>query len=313
MVLKMHYLNDKLAYYCVGNEAKKLNSLRACICVTDKCNSCCWYCSRGCYDQTNTRDLDPKLFDRIIDFIKFQEKDFIDLSFSGGEPTLNSNLRKYIEIAKERIPRVKIEILTNLLMPYEYYEELPPETKLWASYHTVSVKDEEKWFEKAKKLSPINVVLVATGDNLDEVARLYKKYSPYFLYRLDIHPITQLRHSSMFKKFNDINTVKYNDTIEFKYHKHRAKVFRKDGKDISENFVEIRNFKGMFCYGEATIMMDGNIYLCPYTTKPVYNVNSQLKKINFWVYCLYNYCCLSGDNLRLSLKEYSKMYKEGKI
>lgn len=103
---------------------KERKKLEFDIIINSNCNlNCC-----SCFRQAPLCSNDPRVYDleifkKDLEQIKKLNFDIESLTLSGGEPLINKNLFKYVEIIRELYPDVFLKIFTNGL----YLEKCPEE------------------------------------------------------------------------------------------------------------------------------------------------------------------------------------------
>lgn len=253
--------------YCLIEEEKQLKTCAVRLVLTNICNMDCWYCPFHSKAKGNSpTSVDDVLWERILEFIKIQDKEYVTFMFTGGEPTAHPKIKEYIlqlmDIYKDKI---NIQVNTNISFDTKYYDNhFPKKTvDMLVSYHTGYVKDPEDFFDKVKFLEQwhnIRVHLMLEKENQEEIKEIYLKYRDSNFSNsytgIDIVPIHEFQDDPDFKNitwfdkeerhFGHLTNI---DT--------EAKVIPKDGGWLSH-----RNFKGMLCSGEHIIMGNGNVYHC---------------------------------------------------
>jgi MoaA/NifB/PqqE/SkfB family radical SAM enzyme len=307
-------VSNDLDYYCVGDEQAKLNKLSTYVFVTTKCNALCWYCSAGCHDQSHAENMQPDVFENYIQLLKLQKKEHLHLSLAGGEPSLNPHLSDYITYALKEIPDIQISVMTNLIKPVEYYQNLPEAARFAPSYH--SVASDEDWFDKAYILNDRidNITMIVTKENFEQIKYLYAKYYEKFGDKLDLFRIFQLYDTPEYSSMKESKMLIRDRNVETNRLGPRAKILLKDGTDVTEKFLNHTNYKGMFCYSEIVLKTNGDVLCCYADKQPRINVlKNELRKINLWSYCNCEFCCYESDAFRCSLEQYAKRVREEKI
>ena len=81
--------------------------------IAEHCNLSCKYCCHfSCIAQKEFYDLDK--FKQDIDRMSFVfDKKLAELQLFGGEPLLNPQINKYIELSRQYFPKTRINIITN--------------------------------------------------------------------------------------------------------------------------------------------------------------------------------------------------------
>ena len=178
--------------------------------VTRACNAKCTYCD-VIYESTGkpmkSRIVNQDEFDKVLEFIDFQDSPFrpnLNLSFFGGEPTINPNLNHFIEKSHIHFKgkrNLDLQMTSNLIKPIEYFVDLG-HVRTAASLHTEQIKESStEWFKKVNLLHERNmlqhVVMMLTKSNIDEIIQLYKEYADQF--KCIVVPIDQFMSSDEYE------------------------------------------------------------------------------------------------------------------
>jgi hypothetical protein len=221
-------------------------------------------------------------FEGLLDFIEAQEPDELDFEFFGGEPTVHPCLRFMAERIIHRFGDilVRLEILTNLIQPIDYYKSFPEGTKFSCSYHMSG--SGVMWLDKVLKLHELGMIadvkMVMTPGNEIYVAVLYmahlEDFKDFDVY--EILPQEQLEGTPWAVGLKD----KYKDCIF----------------DYIGDYKPRTNFKGMVCTAGYKVSQDGDVYHCwkkfnDPESRPLLNAFDEIsKKLNPYHICSYSDC-----------------------
>lgn len=280
------------------------------------CNYNCPYCTQ--HTNENFSAINRHSIMKIIKFLKLQNFDKLELTFTGGEPTLNKDLEYYINLFKKEFEYIHICVISNLTAPISTYLNLDIDEYL-ISYHSEFIKSPASWVKKLRniltngKVSPdnINVALMYHRNNSDLIEQMYNKYKnilPKNTHFANIHTEEELIFS---KSKDDIA----NEIIRYNTKDNLSKMILK-GKCISkENYFNYRNFKGMICGTGFIISPDLKVYKCwqEYGLgKVIFDLVKQAPKyIQRWFLCTYNKECCDGFHYpKYSLNYFTKHNKK---
>jgi len=253
--------------YSLTTEERHLQTCAVRVVLTNICSMECWYCpfhskAKG---QTPT-SVDDILWKRILEFIKVQDKEYVDVIFTGGEPTAHPKLKDYIyqlmDLYKDKI---NIQVNTNITFDIDYYDKnFPKKTiDMLVSYHPEYVGDTAGFFEKIKFLEQwhnIRVHMMLEKNNQENLKQTYFKYKKEKFKNsythLDVVPIHEFQYDPEFEKVDwyDKDERHFGHLPDIQT---EAEVIPKKG-----NWLYHRDFKGMMCSGENIIMGNGNVYHC---------------------------------------------------
>ena len=284
-------------------ESTKANFNKTCVIetsITSICTYKCWYCHwvelKDKYYSFSKRYIQPDEFDKIIEFIKLQDKEFVDFHFYGGEPTLNENLPDYIEKLYNAFPKINVSLTTNAFKDIEYFDRLDNRVVISTSLHTDYVNTDEKikiWIEKVLKISNVkDIRLMLQPNNVDMILRTKELYKD--IDKIIISPIYQMGDYDFLddiKKQYDIDMVG----------------FRKN--DYSNNPT---SFKNMVCSTGFTVRENGDLYKCwsCMFKKPIMNIfNDKINKMSTFSLCTCDRCGNEREHDCYSLPYYAKMVK----
>lgn len=273
---------------------------------TENCNLKCYYCSRDCNTNVTHPYCNMDEFEGLLDFVAAQNPDEIDFEFFGGEPTLHPQLHFMTQRVVDRFGEkvVRLEILTNLLQPIDYYKAFPKGTKFSCSYHSKGL-DGWVWMEKVMELYELDLIadvkMVMTPENELYITDLFMEYledsDGFNVY--EILPQEQLEGSP------------WAEGLKEKYSQH---IF-----DYIGDYRPRTNYKGMVCTAGYKIAQNGDVYHCwrkfnDPDSKPLLNVFDDIsKKLNEYHICSYDDCDINDvDFDKYTLEEFkSEISKRG--
>lgn len=248
---------------------------------TYNCNARCYYCSMKCYMPRVNYPSSISDFTKLLNFLKIQEQKDHIFEFFGGEPTTHRFLHTFITMLDSTFGKhmKEINILTNLLKPFNYFERVYPKSvKFSCSFHSSIVKNPDDWFRKLWCLEYRghikDVKLILTPFNVDEIEQIIKKYKVDEYERFEVVILEQL------------------EGTEWAYD--MVKRFPKT--DYIGNYRPKKSFKGQLCNSRFRIDHNGDVHFCwrkfnDENIKPILNVFiDDPVVIPDWHVCYHNDC-----------------------
>ncbi len=279
------------------------------------CQNRCSYCVENIHRNASAIQFLPYMFEKLMEFIDAQEREYVHFTFYGGEPTLNPHLETYIERLKEKYgDKVFIRLTTNLIQEADYYKRLPSNVQIFASLHTES-RDyfADDWLKKAVELKNSGVwlekvFLMYTRVNWNGMNELYYTYRDKL--PLYIYPIDDFRGSETWiLSIQNIHNPKVHDPFE-DYQKEYldivvdGKKFR--GAPTVENF---NSFKGMMCNSGFEVDEYGAVSRCGHHMVKL-DIDNIIVKLPPFYICQREDCPCDVEPGRYSLKKYLKDFLE---
>ena len=321
MNLKKH----KFDIYDLEGRLFDENFLTIHLILTNTCNQNCSYCLCKTHpDNINVNtEFSIESFNRVVDFVKKQERNSFEFYFFGGEPTTHSKIKYFSTLLEEKFKEKlkRIVILTNLKKELEFYKEFGEKTYFVASIHTDQVKDWDSWFIKAIKLKDnISLLkLVLTENNLDDVIYLTNKYRKYFskkqfqiqaIYQLDDKYLSRVES----KLHEDLLVIGSDTENLFDKNTYISINDEKVGPCDYKKYERYNNFMGMMCAAGFWIMENGDVVKCSSditkNKKPLLNIfKDDIRKLDKWGLCTNRQCNCEEGIPKVSIKKYLKLFK----
>lgn len=319
---------NNLDFYCLRGLDDFQGSIRVNTNLTNFCNNDCWYCNGNFPNTKNIYFLKKSQFSELIDFVNYQGIENVYMTLVGGEPTLNKDLPWMMNEAHKRLKRKCIYIITNLLKPLEYFKSLPLKKRRFeftCSFHSHSIKDYEKWFEKVDYLYNQeclgSVSLMLTHKNVKLIKEVYDKYKNKYenIFSdknvVNAFAINEFGYTEEYKKLcKDRVFEEYNvhDDCIGDWDRGEIKVLLKDGKNDIENYYKYNCFYFMMCLCGIQVHANGNITRCLHDRAPIHILgqNQKIKKFNKWHLCRQKICKCDLDFPKASVKYYVENFKD---
>lgn len=121
------------------------------------CNLNCPDCAHHAYMFDSSYNYDLNMFkEDMTNISKIQDK-LRWLELTGGEPTINPNLEEYINIVKNTMPKIPLEIRTNGTRLFDMDENVYNNINIITiTKHKLAKKDENYYKEAEKYIKSIN-------------------------------------------------------------------------------------------------------------------------------------------------------------
>lgn len=143
--------------------------------VTTDCNETCWYCYNEGHPHNQAYMSDVDDFEWLITkIISHYGVDVVH--FTGGEPLLNPNIVRLIDVVKNASVK-NIGLTTNGILLPDYYEKISAVTPVQYSVHIYRIDTRACEFEEVKQIisstisyaKNVRFNIVVTKDNIEIV------------------------------------------------------------------------------------------------------------------------------------------------
>lgn len=204
-------MKNELNYLSIPNGGVRLS-------VTNICNMNCFYCHNEGQDKNKRHDLSFSDFEKIVGIgLSFGLR---SVSFTGGEPLLNSDIFKMIAYC-EKIGLTKIDLCTNGILIDKYIDQLKKfeNLALTIGIDTVDKEKISKQSKIGKKFSEIEKNLslleknkikfsinsVYADENFDAIIEMirYCKENKFELRIIEMDTYKKITDGKISKKFSD--------------------------------------------------------------------------------------------------------------
>lgn len=231
------------------------------------CNFKCEYCSSKDFMVDKwAKDDSISNYKLTLSRLKKFNTDF-HIELYGGEPSLHPNIKEIIEGLTKIEHCKKIEIITNLSKPLKFWQELPTELKICASYHvnftdndfvskiqnikkthyirvTINLVDQESEWEKTLKI-------------IEQLKEINVEYNLHFLNNTTTWKSNY--NSKFFETFKPLERNFYENKVVELY-KYEFEDGKKQLQDIEIYEKGLHRFKGYKCNPRFySIQFDGSI------------------------------------------------------
>ena len=240
------------------------------------CNFKCVYCSSKDFMVDKwAKNNSISNYKLTLSRLKNFNSDF-HIELYGGEPSLHPNINEIIKGLTTIEHCKKIEIITNLSKPLKFWQELPKELKICASYHVDFTDDDFiTKIENIKKTHYIRVTVNLVDDEtqwnkiltlIEQLKLIDVEYNLHFLNNTSTWKSNY--NSNFFKTFKPLERNLYEKKV-IELYKYQFEDGEKELQDLEIYENGLHRFNGYKCNPRFySIQFDGSIKnMC--TRKPM--------------------------------------------
>lgn len=252
--------------------------------LTRKCNYSCSYCT---VKDKNAPFPSEDMLNRIIHGISNLDKNRINITITGGEPTLDPNYFYILSLLFQSFSNnktINVNTITNLGQQKNFYDKLTKKfsdykdnMRFVASYH-FEFADTEKFISNSKILAEagfkVNVLLLGHPQYMDKVHHLYETLNSLSIEKLTVKlklvrdhfgSVPDKRYAKedleWISRFYDKESKSKSVFVDI-YDPDQNKIFRDYFNPNELIILNLHKFKGMMCNaGVNMITIDENGFL----------------------------------------------------